>query len=57
MNKANSTVETEENGDQFKQLTCERCGHKTDAGVWLGFVYVGLECLTKDDAEDVEAAL
>ncbi len=37
-----------------KQLTCERCGNKTDAGVWLGFVYVGAECLTKADQEYIE---
>jgi hypothetical protein len=36
------------------QLTCERCGEKTDGGVWLGFVYVGLECLTKEDQEYIE---
>lgn len=34
-----------------KQLTCERCGEKTDAGAWIGFVYVGAECLTKEDSE------
>jgi hypothetical protein len=37
-----------------KQLTCERCGNKTDAGTWLGFVYVGVECLTKADQEYIE---
>jgi hypothetical protein len=36
------------------QLTCERCGNKTDAGVWLGFVYVGAECLTKEDRQYIE---
>ena len=36
-----------------KPLTCERCGLKTDAGIWLGFAYVGLECLTKDDNENL----
>lgn len=30
-------------------LTCERCGNMTDAGVWLGFVYVGVECLTEEE--------
>lgn len=37
-----------------QQLTCERCGNKTDAGAWLGFTYVGAECLTKDDQEYIE---
>lgn len=35
-------------------LTCERCGNKTDAGAWLGFVYVGAECLTQLDNEYLE---
>ncbi len=38
------------------QLTCERCGNKTDAGAWIGFVYVGAECLTKDDEQYTELA-
>jgi hypothetical protein len=32
-------------------LTCERCGRKTDAGAWIGFVYIGVECLTREDRE------
>jgi hypothetical protein len=35
----------------IKQLTCERCGQKTDGGAWIGFVYVGAECLTKEDQQ------
>lgn len=36
----------------FQQYTCERCGHKTEAGVWMGgSFYIGLECLDSDDKE------
>lgn len=38
---------------ETKQLTCERCGARTDAGIWLGFVYVGAECLTEADRENI----
>lgn len=40
--------------NELKQLTCERCGNKTDAGAWLGFVYVGAECLTSEDKEYID---
>lgn len=53
------TIESWENGVEpynatTKQLTCERCGQKTDAGAWIGFVYVGAECLTSEDKEYIE---
>lgn len=38
---------------KFVVLTCERCGRKTEAGHWLGFIYVGVECLRKDDYENL----
>lgn len=34
-------------------LTCERCGFITDGGTWIGFVYVGAECLTGEDHENL----
>jgi hypothetical protein len=40
---------------RYAQLTCERCGQKTDGGAWIGFAYVGAECLTKEDQEYIEA--
>jgi hypothetical protein len=41
-------------GNAPRQLTCERCGNKTDAGAWIGFAYVGAECLDQDDLEALE---
>jgi hypothetical protein len=40
-----------------RQLTCERCGNRTDAGAWVGFVYVGVECLTNEDKEYINEEL
>ena len=46
-----ANVEVDDMESEAKQLTCERCGNKTDGGAWLGFVYVGVECLTDEDRE------
>jgi hypothetical protein len=34
----------------MNDLTCERCGHRA-YGVWIGFQFIGFECLTKEDKE------
>lgn len=54
--RAQAQAQAEANKAQrtFRQLTCERCGRMTDAGAWLGFVYVGAECLTTEDKENLE---
>jgi len=47
-------TETHKANKTPKQLTCERCGQKTDGGAWLGFAYIGAECLTLEDREYIE---
>lgn len=45
----------EGNAPRARQLTCERCGNKTDGGAWIGFVYVGAECLDQDDLDTLNS--